>query len=55
MSKILKLPIVINKNNGQITTYLKQKQLPQKVLDAIREQPLATRRLLFQFKGVESD
>ena len=55
MSKLFKLPIRVNKSNGQFTTYIKQGQLSQKVLDAIKQQPGACKKLLFEFKGVEND
>jgi hypothetical protein len=55
MGKILKLPIVINKNNGQITSYIKNKQLPKDILESIRKQPTSCRRLLMEFRGVEND
>lgn len=54
MSHIIKLPLKINKSNGQLSTYIKQKQLPKQILDEIREQPYAARRLLFEFRGVEN-
>lgn len=55
MGRILKLPVIVNKSNGQLNTYVKREQLPKAVLDAIKDQPSATRRLLFEFRGVEND
>jgi len=55
MSKIIKLPIKVNKSNGQLSTYIQQRQLPKDVLDSIKEQPLATRKLLFEFRGLDDD
>lgn len=55
MGKLLRLPLILNKKNGQISTYVRREQLPQSVLDALKEQPSATRRLLMEFRGVEND
>jgi len=51
--KMLRLPIVINKSNGQINSYFKQDQLPKSVRDAIKSQPNTLKKFLVEFRGVE--
>ena len=51
---ILKLPVKINKNNGQFSTYIRKNKLPQSVIDEINCQPTALKNLLVEFRGVEN-
>lgn len=53
MAKIFKLALKINKANGQINTYVPRGQLPKSVLDALKDQPNSSRRLLAEFRGFE--
>lgn len=50
---LIKLPIAINKKNGQISTYLKKQQLPDDIKKIIKEQPNALKRILIDLRGYE--
>jgi hypothetical protein len=49
----IKIPLIRNKKNGQINSYFKREQLPQKIRDAIKAQPHSLKSLLIKIKGVE--
>ena len=49
----IKIPVVVNKKNGQINTYFKQKQLPKEVVDSIKKQHTSVKRFFLEFKGWE--
>jgi hypothetical protein len=51
LTKFIKIPILVNKKNGQINSYFKQKELPKKVLDAIRKQPGSVKNLFVDIEG----
>lgn len=46
---MVKIPILINKKNGQINSYFKSKQLPKGILDKIRKKPSG--KLIVHVKG----
>lgn len=52
---LLRLPLRINKNNGQISSYIAKQKLPKSVVDDIEKQPAALKHLLVEFRGVEND
>lgn len=53
MVKIIKIPILVNKKNGQINSYFKQKQLPKQVTDSIKKEAGSVKKLLVSFEGWE--
>ena len=53
MGKIIRLPILLNKKNGQINSYFKHGQLPDSIREAIKKQPSSVKKLLVTFEGWE--
>lgn len=52
MSRLLKIPLRVNKKNGQINSYFKKKQLPKEVLNHLKTKN-GLKKLVVQVKGVE--
>jgi len=53
MKKLLKLPLILNKNNGQIISYFKTRQLPREITESIKKQNSPIKKLLLEYKGYE--
>jgi hypothetical protein len=55
MSKPLRLPIIVNKKNGQLSTYINQNKIPQAIVDDVKRQPTALRYLVAKDWSIEND
>ena len=53
--RLLKLPVIVNKKTGQISSYISKSKLPKSIVKQVEDQPKAIRHLLMEFKGVEND
>ena len=53
MRKFIKLPVLLNKKNGQINSYFKKEQLPKSVRDAIKQQPKSVKKLIMKYERFE--
>jgi hypothetical protein len=53
MVKVIKIPLCVNKKNGQINSYFKQNQLPKEVTDNIKKEAGSVKKLLVSFEGWE--
>lgn len=55
MGTLWKLPIKVNKSNGQLSSYIARNKLPKDIIKEIDSQPGAVKHLLFEFRGIGKD
>ena len=53
MSRVIKLKPVLNKKNGQISSYFKSNQIPKKIREKILQEPKSVKYMHFTWEGFE--